>query len=70
MIPGWSRNCRRTSNTIAPAARVTALMARPENMNTTEAPMITPTRVFGLNTSKLNPEPAWSIARPPSAGCR
>jgi hypothetical protein len=26
--------------------------------------MITPTRVFGLNTSKLNPEPAWSIATP------
>jgi hypothetical protein len=30
---------------------VTALIARPENMNTTEAPMITPTSVFGLNTS-------------------
>ena len=54
MIPGWSRNWRRTSKTIAPAARVTALIARPENRNTTAAPMITPTRVFGLNTSKLN----------------
>ena len=47
MIPGFSRNWRRTSNTIAPAARVTALIARPENMNTTAAPMITPTSVFG-----------------------
>ena len=50
MIPGFSRNWRRTSNTIAPAARVTALIASPENMNTTAAPMITPTSVFGVNT--------------------
>ena len=64
MIPGFSRNWRRTSNTIAPAARVTALTASPENMNTTEAPMITPTRTFGLNTSKENADPASSIAAP------
>ena len=51
MIPGFSRNWRRTSNTTAPAARDTALTARPENMNTTAAPMMTPTRMFGLNTS-------------------
>ena len=47
MIPGFSRNWRRTSKTIAPAARATALIARPENRNTTEAPMITPTSVSG-----------------------
>ena len=58
MIPGFSRNWRRTSNTIAPAARVTALIARPENMNTTAAPMITPTSVLGANTSKANAVPA------------
>ncbi len=39
MIPGISRNWRRTSKTIAPAARVTALIARPENRKTTAAPM-------------------------------
>ena len=50
MIPGISRNWRRTSNTTAPAARATALIARPENMNTTAAPMSTPTSVFGVNT--------------------
>ncbi len=47
MIPGISRNWRRTSNTIAPAARVTASIARPENRNTTEPPMMTPTSVSG-----------------------
>ena len=35
MIPGISRNWRRTSKTTAPAARPTALIARPENRNTT-----------------------------------
>src|SRR2546421_4080782 len=50
MIPGNSRNWRRTSNTTAPAERDTALMARPENMNTTAAPMISPTRLLGLET--------------------
>ena len=48
MIPGCSRNWRRTSNTMAPAARVTASMARPENRNTVAPPRITPTRVTGL----------------------
>ena len=48
MIPGFSRNWRRTSNTMAPAARVTASMARPENRNTVAPPRITPTRVTGL----------------------
>ena len=54
MIPGCSRNWRRTSNTMAPAARVTALIARPENMKTTDAPMIRPTRVLGAVMSKLS----------------
>ena len=46
MMPGFSRNCRRTSNTTAPAARLTALTARPENRKTTAAPSTTPTSVF------------------------
>jgi hypothetical protein len=67
MIPGFSRNCRRTSNTIAPAARVTALIARPENMNTTDAPMMTPTRVFGAKTSKAKAVPTSPATAPASA---
>ena len=47
MIPGWVRNCSRTSNTTRPAARETALIARPEKKNTTAAPMIAPTTLFG-----------------------
>ena len=54
MIPGCSRNWRRTSNTMAPAARVTALIARPENMNTTAAPRIRPNRTFGATICWLN----------------
>ena len=46
MIPGRSRNWRRTSNTTAPAARLTALMASPEKRKTTAAPRTTPTRVL------------------------
>ena len=53
MIPGCSRNCRRTSKMIAPAARVTALIASPENRNTTEAPISRPTRLRGLETSRM-----------------
>src|SRR3954469_9984795 len=52
MMPGFSRNWRRTSNTMAPAALVTALTARPENMNTTAEPMIRPTSTFGVNATK------------------
>ena len=52
MIPGCSRNCRRTSKITAPAARDTALMARPEKKKTTDAPMMSPTRLDGLATSR------------------
>ena len=45
MIPGWSRNWRRTSKITAPAARDTALIARPENRNTTAAPIKQPDQV-------------------------
>ena len=54
MIPGISRNWRRTSKTIAPAARVTALMARPEKRNTTAQPRSRPTRVLGVTTWRSN----------------
>ncbi len=50
MIPGNSRNWRRTSNTTAPADRDTALIASPENRNTTAAPNSRPTRLRGLDT--------------------
>src|SRR5690242_7767877 len=61
MMPGFSWNWRRTSYTTAPAARDTALTASPENMNTTAAPMATPTSTFGLNTCVVND---WKL--PPS----
>ena len=54
MIPGCSRNCRRTSKTMAPAARVTALIARPEKRNTTAAPSRRPTSVVGVTIWVLN----------------
>src|SRR3954453_3871301 len=50
MMPGISLNWRRTSETTAPAARPTALIARPENMNTTAAPISRPTSTLGENT--------------------
>ena len=53
MIPGCSRNWRRTSKITAPAARDTALMARPEKRKTTEPPMIRPTRLLGDATSRM-----------------
>ena len=54
MIPGISRNWRRTSNTTAPAARPTALIARPENRKTTAAPRSTPTSTSGLKTTNVS----------------
>ena len=54
MIPGWLRNCIRTSSTTRCAARPTAMISRLENRNTTDAPMITPTRTFGWATFSAN----------------
>lgn len=67
MIPGMSRNWRRTSYTTAPAARETALTARPEKRNTTAAPTITPTSVFGLTTWLTNEDTAVTAPSPRSA---
>ena len=50
MMPGSSRNWRRTSITTAPAERETALMARPEKRNTTAAPIAVG---FGLGAGAL-----------------
>ena len=50
-MPGYFLNCARTSTTTAPAALDTALIARPENINTTAAPMINPTKFLGSATS-------------------
>ena len=72
MMPGCSRNWRRTSKMTAPAARETALMARPENRNTTAAPMIMPTRLAGLAT--LSTPRYWILSpsesnAPPRSSC-
>ncbi|CAB4782560.1 unannotated protein [freshwater metagenome] len=56
-------NCLRTSTTTAPAARDTALIASPENKKTTAAPMIKPTRLRGLATSRT---PWYWDARSPA----
>jgi hypothetical protein len=50
MMPGCSRNCRRTSCTTVPADLPTARMASAENRNGTEPPMSNPMNVFGLAT--------------------
>ncbi len=72
MMPGFVRNCSRTSNTTRPAARDTALIARPEKKKTTEAPTMSPTRLCGsatfstpvyCNTSN-SPRPARAAAPP------
>ena len=47
MIPGFSRNWRRTSCTTMPAVRPTARMASDENRNTTVPPMSAPAKVLG-----------------------
>ena len=60
IIPGYFLNCSRTSTTTAPAARETALIARPENIKTTAAPIINPTKFLGSATSRT---PLNSIAR-------
>ena len=71
MIPGWERNWRRTSCTIAPAARVTASISRPENRNTVAPPRITPTRVTGEMMSYTSIErvtaPTWATSPPTPA---
>ena len=64
MIPGCVRNCSRTSKTTRPAARPTALMARPLNRNTTAAPMITPTSRFGEVDLEVDaPLVAWYLVQ-------
>src|SRR4051812_50144746 len=68
MIPGLLRNWSRTSRTTRPAARATALMARPENRNTTDAPRIKPNSTLGLFTDneKTKPELCLSFSAPTS----
>ena len=50
MIPGCSRNWRRTSCTTVPADRPTARMARDEKRKAIEPPISRPMNVFGLAT--------------------
>src|SRR5262245_8680491 len=53
MIPGCVLNCSRTSKTTRPAARPTAMIARPEKKNTTDAPTMSPTSAFGRSIDRL-----------------
>ena len=48
MIPGFSRNCLRTSCTTTPAVRPTARMASAENMKA-----ITAARIAGVSRGRL-----------------
>ena len=50
MIPGCSRNCRRTSSTTVPADRPTARMASDEKRKAMDPPISRPMNVFGLAT--------------------
>ena len=50
MIPGCSRNWRRTSWTTVPAERPTARMASEENRNTIDPPISSPMNMVGLAT--------------------
>ena len=50
MIPGFSRNWRRTSSTTMPAVRPTARMASDENKNATVPPRIRPMNTLGSAT--------------------
>ncbi|MNT10769.1 hypothetical protein D3C72_1456140 [compost metagenome] len=53
MMPGMSRNWRRTSTTTAPAARPTASMAMAPNRYGISPPMNRPTMTSGSDRSKL-----------------
>ena len=48
MMPGFSRNWRRTSSTMPFAARPTAFIVRAQNTNTLIAPTNMPTSTFGF----------------------
>ena len=50
MMPGCSRNWRRTSCTMVPAERPTALMAAEENRKAIDPPTSMPMKIFGLAT--------------------
>ena len=50
MIPGCSRNCRRTSWTTVPAERPTARMASEENKKAIDPPIKSPMKVVGAAT--------------------
>ena len=50
MIPGCSRNWRRTSWTTVPAERPTARMARAEKMKAIDPPISTPMKIVGCET--------------------
>ena len=65
MIPGFSRNWRRTSCTTVPAVRLTARMASDENRKATEPPMSRPMKVLGSATliwTRLASAPLTSAA--------
>ena len=70
MIPGWSRNCLRTSCTTCPAARPTARIASEENRNGTEPPINRPTSTSGSSIRmplKTNPALRSASSKEPNS---
>ena len=61
MMPLISRNCRRTSSTMACAARETAPMVSAANMNGIMAPMKMPATIMGSVSVSWNSGMAWCI---------
>ena len=58
MIPGFSRNCRRTSVTTSPPTRPTACIASDANRNGMSPPMKRPAITHALLSSKRTVYPA------------
>src|SRR5437868_2087759 len=68
MIPGFSRNWRRTSSTTAPPARPTASMESAANRQTIRPPTMRPMRTAGLSMPKVMMWPllAWTSSLNPA----
>ena len=63
MIPGFSRNWRRTSSTTAPPARPTASIASDANRYTIRPPIRRPISTAGFPIAKFATEPRSSNSR-------
>ena len=63
MIPGFSRNWRRTSSTTAPPARPTASIANDTNRYTIMPPISSPISTAGLPSAKFSILPLSASSR-------